>query len=89
MAVEKEFSMTSSYGRGKSIPGLSGTRVGQEEHHATQLCLLGSSCPSYISKTHTMQPLHHATGKTEFSETANMSERFRFIRINTHMEELI
>lgn len=45
------------------------------------LSLVGFHYLSYISKSHRMQPPPHATGKTEFSETENMLERFTFIGI--------
>lgn len=90
MAVEKEFSMTSSISIEKSAPGLSGveSRLGGGPCYPS-LSLLGSSCLSYISEMHSMQQLPCATGKITFSKTENMSEWFRFIRTNTHIEELI
>lgn len=90
VAVEKEFSMTSSYSIEKSAPGLSGieSRLGGAPCYPA-LSLLGSSCLSHISKVRSRRQLPRATSRITFSKTENMSEWFRFIRTNTHIEELI
>lgn len=89
MGVEKELSMTSSYSIEKSALGLSGVKANLAKHHATQLCVCLAILAELHFKMHRMQPLPHATGKIYSLRQRNMSEKFSFIKINTHIEELI